>query len=254
MSGMVSIIISSFLRPHLLKWGLFSLAQQIIPFQFETLVINDGIDDETAGICQEYQKKLNLKYFFTGQRNQASGIKWRVPGFAVNIGVKQSAGPILILSCAEMFHLNGAIAKLTYPVLENKKRIGIPLGKDDRSGAFLNRLQENNGRYPEQLINYLPDLNTKLPFLISVSRDEFLAIGGYDEDFTGVAFDDNDLVDRLCLNGCSYCRTDAKTVHLFHPRYVYATGESPEWRFNRDLYLAGKNKIIRNENREWGKL
>ncbi|MFX1236658.1 MAG: DUF4162 domain-containing protein, partial [Promethearchaeota archaeon] len=40
----------------------------------------------------------------------------------------------------------------------------------------------------------LPDLNVQLPFLLAIDKVHFTAIRGYDEDFTGIAFDDNDLI------------------------------------------------------------
>lgn len=88
----VSILITTFLRPHLLKWNLISLARQNIGFNFETIVLNDGLPDETEELCREYEEKLNLKYIFTGHRNLSGDMIYRVPGFALNIGAKQTGG------------------------------------------------------------------------------------------------------------------------------------------------------------------
>ncbi|QTL97688.1 glycosyltransferase [Iocasia frigidifontis] len=250
----VSIIITTFQRPHLLKWGLFSIARQNIPFNLETIVINDAMQDETENICREYQDKLNLKYIFSGQRNLVGNLKWRVPGFAINIAVKQSSGKILIISCAEMFHLNNAVEKLIPPLLDNSKLIGIPKGWDDMDGSFLNHINNNNGNFDINFLNNYPELNVRLPFLMSISREQYFAIGGYDEDFTGIAYDDNDFVERLQLNGCSYQQTDAKTIHLFHPRHATPKVGNEAWLFNQNLYLTRKGKKVRNENIEWGKL
>jgi glycosyltransferase involved in cell wall biosynthesis len=57
MSCTTSIIITTFQRPHLLKWGLFSLTKQAMPKDFETIVLNDGINDETESICHHYKDK-----------------------------------------------------------------------------------------------------------------------------------------------------------------------------------------------------
>ncbi|MEW5784275.1 MAG: glycosyltransferase family 2 protein [Bacillota bacterium] len=254
MNCKVSILITTFQRPHLLKWGLYSLARQYIPFTFETLVINDGVNDETEEICHKYLRKLNLKYLFSGQRNLNGAIEWRVPGFAFNIGAKQSLGKVLILSCAEMFHLNDTVSKLAYPVLKNPNLLGIPVGKSDRDGIFLNHLNEHNGRFTPALFEQLPALDVRLPYLLSVSRSQYNAIGGYDEDFTGVAAEDSDLVDRLRLNGCGYFQTKAETVHLYHPRHLGGTEHHPAVQYNRNLYYTRQGRIVRNEKREWGKL
>jgi GT2 family glycosyltransferase len=250
----VSMIIASFQRSPLLHWGLVSLARQNLPCEIEILVVNDGLPDETEAVCAQFQARLNLKYLFSGRRNLSGAIHWRVPGFAYNIGARQSSGEILIISCAEMFHVNETLSQLVNTVLGNRKNLAIPIGKDDRDGSALQTVIAQNGRFDPQLFNNYIDLDTHLPFLLAVSREEFFTIGGFDEDFTGIAFDDNDLVERLQKNGCSYCQTEAKTIHLYHPRYVYETGMNAEWHYNRHLYMARGNQIVRNLNREWGKI
>jgi len=249
-----SIIITTFQRPHLLKWGLYSLAKQAMPSGFETIVLNDGLHDETEAICHKYEQRLNLKYVFTGQRNLDGNIKWRVPGFAINIGAKISKGQILIISCAEMFHLNDCIAQLTFPLLSNPRLLGIPIARDDQDSSFLNNLIATDGSFDHNSYYNYPGLNTSLPFLTSVSREQFFAIGGYDEDFTGIGYDDNDLMLRLTKNGCTYFQTVAETIHLYHERIWYARASSPETIFNRDLFYARQNQVVRNQDREWGKL
>ena len=252
----LSIIITTYQRTHLLKWGLYSLSLQTMPFEFETIVVNDGIEDDTEKICSEFKEKLNLNYIFTGQRNTESSPVWRVPGFAINIGVKQASGDILVMCCAEMFHINETIMKLTKPVMNDPKLLGIPIGKDDRTGALLNYLDQNNGLFDSETLANCAPLNTKMPFLMALHRSQFMAIGGYDEDFIGIAYDDRDFIDRLLGNGCRYCSTDALTVHLYHPRAegYYEGGGPPEWDYNKQLYFSRIGKIVRNEGREWGKL
>jgi glycosyltransferase involved in cell wall biosynthesis len=251
----VSILITAFQRPHLLRWGLYSLARQAMPAKFETIVLNDGIPDETETICREFKEQLNLSYIFTGQRNRGGDVKWRVPGYAVNIGAKLAQGEVLILSCAEMFHLNDCIMHLTIPVLNNSKCLGIPVAKDDQDGSFLKELTATGGNYDlNKFYRNYPGLNNGLPFLTSIHREEFISIGGYDEDFTGIGYDDNDLMLRLGKNGCFYYQTAAETIHLYHERIWFARENAPETIYNRDLYYSRQHQIVRNQNREWGKL
>jgi glycosyltransferase involved in cell wall biosynthesis len=250
----LTIIIAAMQRANLLKWNLYSLAQQDIPFTFETIVLNDGIPDDTENICKEYEDRLNLKYIFTGHRNLGGEITWRVPGFAFNIGAKLSGAEILILSCAEMFHINDSITRLTNPLLADHKLLAMPIGMADQDGSFLKYVIDTGGNIAvETMPTEYPTLNTFLPFLLSISRAEFMAIGGYDEDFTGISFDDNDLVERLLKNGCTHCRTEAKTVHLYHQLNNFQGKNMYESiSFNERLYLERRDQIIRNQNREWG--
>lgn len=257
MSCQVSIVIVSYKRPHLLKWGLFSLAKQPIPFTFETFVINDGIKDETEAVCSQFKEKLNLRYLFTGDRNLDGETKWRVPGYALNIGAKQVSGEVMILVDAEMYHLNDTIALLTRPVLENPKVLSIPIVRDDTDSSFLDYVKSHNGECDGKSFENYPVLNRCLPFLMALNRREFMSIGGYDEDFTGIGYDDNDLIDRLKANGCGFYQTMGKTIHLYHPRqdvFNPANEGHAALLYNCDLYLNRKGIIVRNENREWGKL
>ncbi len=250
----VSMLITSFMRPHLLKWNLFSLARQDIRSELEIIVLNDGIPDETEAVCREYQDRLNLKYVFTGQRNQGQEIIYRVPAFALNIGARMASGDILIISCAEMFHINKTVDLLTAPLQYNPRLLATSIGMDD-DGTFLEYVIRHHGNFDlEAYHRRYPRLNTKIPFLMAIHRNELFAIGGYDEDFVGFAYDDNDFVDRMLGNGCSYCLTQAKTIHLYHVRHDSGLERSPEYLYNQRLYHSRKGQIVRNIGREWGKI
>jgi len=253
--SLVSILITSYQRSHLLKWNLYSLLHQDIPFPFEVIVLNDGLPDDTENLCRQFNRTLNLKYVFTGQRNQPEKMIYRVPGFALNIGARLSQGDVLIISCAEMFHLNETIRFLTVPVRINSKLLATSVGMDDQDGSFLKYVNQHKGNFDQTAYNHnLPKLNTRLPFLMAINRDEFFNIGGYDEDFTGLAFDDNDLVDRLVNNGCELCMTQAQTVHLYHPRYDTGKDQVDDYIYNKNLYQQRKGKVIRNQGKPWGKI
>lgn len=250
-----SILITCYQRSHLLKWNLFSLARQQIPFSYEVIVLNDGTPDGTEELCERYKGRLPIKYIFTGQRNLQGELKYRVPGFAVNIGAQRSEGRVLVISCAEMFHLNDTIAHLVLPVLMNNKTLATSIGMDDQDASFLEYVENNGGDcdYDAYLQDY-PCLNTTLPFLMAIKRSEFLAIGGYDEDFTGYSYDDTDLMSRLEKNGCSLCLTQAQTVHLYHHRYSTEYWNTPETIYNANLYRDRADRVIRNLGRNWGQL
>lgn len=252
----VSIIIPSYKRYNLLKWDLLSLSKQEIPFDFETVILNDGILDETEQLCLQYKDKLNIKYFFTGQRNIGGQLIWRIPGFAINIGVKKSEGDVILICCAEMFHVNNTIKLIAdvYDSPNSDKILAIPKAKDD-NGRFLQHLEITNGNFSIGEYNCQPPLlNVKFPFFMAMKKKEFVDIGGYDEDFTGMDYDDNDLVERLVGNGCSYTETEALAIHLWHQRRSCAQETMIKVKHNEDLYLNRKGIIIRNVEKEWGVL
>lgn len=250
-----SILITSYQRPHLLKWNLFSMIRQQIPFSYEVIVLNDGTPDGTEELCLSYQRHLPIKYVFTGQRNLKGEYKYRVPGFALNIGAQIASGKVLIISCAEMFHLNDTVSYLVPPVLMDQKILATSIGMDDQDGSFLDYVESNSGDFDyEAFLNNYPRLNTTLPFLMAVKRTEFFAIGGYDEDFTGFSYDDNDLMSRLEKNGCSLCLTQAQTIHLYHHRHSNDLWNSPETKYNANLFRERSDRVIRNLGRKWGRI
>jgi len=243
---LVTLILTTYQRDHLLKHTLPTITRQNIP-GLEVIIVNDGTPDNTEAIAKQH----GCKYIFTGQRNLKHK-HWRIPGFAFNIGVQQAKGEIIMLSCAEIFHLGNVITRLLLPVAQDPMALAIPYGKDD-DGTYLKALRniEETPNIPDHMYHRLPNLNTRLPFLMAMSKALFLNIGGYDEDFIGQAFDDNDITDRLLAYGCHYVQTDAQCVHLYHARS--GPGRSRKLHeYNRRLYEARRGVIVRNVGKDWG--
>lgn len=243
----LSLIITTFKRADLLHWGLQSLCKQ--KGQFEVMVLNDGIEDNTELICNNC--KRDIRYIFTGKRNK-EGVKWRVPGYAINIGVKQSLNKFVIIACAEMFLVEDDIVQNIYQaLLTNKPQLVITHGKDDDQ-VFLKHIIRGDDKPHMFYYNQIPEpLQVRYPFFMGLRKEDFMRIGGYDEDFVGRAFDDDDFVYRMQAYGCQYVQLDNHVVHLWHTRRHDA---GPEWQQNKQLFESKKDNIIRNQNREWGRL
>lgn len=258
-SKKLSIIITSFQRPELLKWGLVSLLKQKINFTYEIIVVNDGLEDDTIKVCKSFTS-LPIKYIHSGTRNKET-LKWRVAGFAINIGIKQAMGEKIIITCAEIFHLDTDTVQNTVDNLNDIKNIVITEGLDDTRAVFLNHLRETQGNFAnnvyEKRIGILDTLNTKLPFFMGLDRKEIVKIGGYDEDFIGYAYDDADFTDRLLDNGMDFIQLKNRVVHLYHQRNTNRPGVDnmmDQLYYNKDLYEKRKGIVIRNVNRKWGQL
>ena len=99
MGKKVSVLIPSFRRADLLVYGLRSLTSQKLDREAEVIVLNDGLaEDATQSICETF----GVKYIFTGHRNYPE-TKWRCPGVAINIGVKQATGDVILLTVPEIY-------------------------------------------------------------------------------------------------------------------------------------------------------
>lgn len=85
---LISVIIPTFNRAHILKECLQALYQQDLPEKdYEVIVVDDGSKDETKEIVGSFHKKHNLTYL--KQQNQGQGI-------ARNHGVEKAKGKIVI--------------------------------------------------------------------------------------------------------------------------------------------------------------
>jgi len=257
-----SILISTYNRSELLKFGLSSIAKQDFnKNDVEIIVINDYLPDDTERICSEFTD-LDIKYIFTGQRNLNSIVS-RIPGYAINIGVKIAKGKFIFISCAEIYHLDNTISSMLN-VLENnnEKIITTCVGKEG-SGNFLNKLKDGsinieNDFNKEKIMENDP-ATMQLPYFLGLNRQYFIDIGGYDEDFIGLVADDNDLSERLKKYGCKYHYTNDRIIHLYHERLLIngktlkIENQYVQQRvdYNRKLYKERENIIVRN-NKGWG--
>jgi glycosyltransferase involved in cell wall biosynthesis len=237
---MTSLILTSYKRPELLNFTLQSIVSSYNKNPFEVIVVNDGVNDRTEKVCKDFENQLKIKYIFTGQRNSLNEIR-RPPSIAINTAVKESIGEFIIISCAEVFHLNNCIDLLSEPLTD--KNITIPLFvKDDDKTVLSNLLNQNN--IDEKIYSNLTNLNSKLPFLMGITRTQFDRIKGYDEKYSdGIGFDDNDFVDRLLKDNCKFVPTEAKCIHLYHQHLFFkdlSDEEKVRWLRNRELYQNSK--------------
>ena len=262
----VSIILPCFKRLTYLNYTLWSLSQQKISYNLETIVLNDYLSNSGAKeICNKYKNKLNIRYIFTGQRHENNDIIKRDQGFVLNIGVKQSTGDIIILAHNGLFHLNNTINLIVNPLIKNKKIMTIPKSIFFDSKEIEEYLSKNlTVTIPKKFFS-IPnspfwgkkELSPKLPYWMGMYKEEFVKIGGHDEDFIGICGLDDDLVARLLLNKLKYYRCNTDIVHLYHPKYLSPTATrwvNPKWTYNTFLRLGRKSQIVRNINKEWGKI
>lgn len=252
---MLSIIIPSYYKEELLYYGLISIREQALTIPYEILVLNDGIEDGTRSVCEQFTD-LRLRYIFTGHRNDVRPI-WRCPGFVINIAVKECFGSTILIQQPEIYYVTpNCIQDMEQSLKDSPHKIVSPNGILD-DGTYLNSLRD--GYRVSSTEDTSPPLDISLPFCMMLHRRMFMQIGGYDEDFTGYCFDDNDFVDRLTGAGCySEILQDHKIIHLYHPRTpqyrVGLVGRNAAWEYNKQLYEKRKGIIIRNQDKNWGVL
>ncbi|KKN82798.1 hypothetical protein LCGC14_0306220 [marine sediment metagenome] len=254
-----SILIPCFNKIPLLKWGLYSLSKQECPYPFEVIILNDGLPDGTEELCNEYKDKLNIRYIYTGQRNSPGSLIWRCPGFCLNIGMREAYAEYLILTNAEIFHLDKFAVKKTIEALKSEIKILVkPKGKDDQRNTFLTHVKDTKGEVTSAFdLNQVENLNTEMPFFLGINKSDYLCVGGYDEDFIGWAYDDTDFILRLRKYGCKFINIDSTIVHLYHPRHNIKDPKIwSRYVHNKNLYEHKDRQgvVFSNTQHTWGQL
>ena len=246
-----TILITTFLRDNLLPFTLGSLLKQepLQDGQAEILVLNDALPGYTEEICKEH----GVRYLHTGDTEK---LHWRIPGYALNMGAKVSDAKYIIITCAEIFHIDPTTVQDTLDLLDSgDKVIAVTEGKHDTRANYLEALTKT-GNHSESIYHKCNGLKTHLPFFLGISRKHYLDIGGYDEDLIGQAWDDNDIVDRLVAYGCKYKKAASRVIHLWHSREGHGRemDKRDRWEYNKKLYEARKGMIYRNPLREMKQL
>jgi GT2 family glycosyltransferase len=237
-----SLIIATCDRPELLAVTLASVARQKVK-GMEVLVIEDGTSKLTSKLCKQY----GFGFLSTGRIDTS----WRVPGFAFNIGVRQTSGDVLIFTSCDIYQVDDCLEPMIAAVEANNTALARPRGLDaDEPSEPVAFGPCDTGAKTVYAIRNQRRLNTDLMFLMAMSRNEFVSIGGYDEDFDGHSSEDKDLVNRLRLNGCEYVRTSGLCIHQYHKRGEYVG----VLHSNRAIYKQKRGTIVRNAGREWGQL
>ena len=85
-------------------------------------------------------------------------------------------------------------------------------------------------------------MNPLLPFCMMIPKKALLDIGGWDEEMgKGYAFEDEDLMARLCGYGLKYVRCPVQAIHVPHEKPEWGNVKQL-WQNNYDRYLL-KNKL-----------
>ena len=194
-----SIVMATRNKVDLLRRTLASIFKQQPPFDFETIIVDDGSTDDTPAVWREFPA---VRYV------RLENDRYRNPSVARNAGYRLARGSVVIAQSDEVIHRDdGAIERLT---------------NDIQPGEFL----------IARVYNYLVDANrcnaiytaARRPrpffFLGSLWRRDLYAIGGNDEQFVDPGYDDNFFGDCL-LNGlrlnCRYL-DEVVGLHQDHPR------------------------------------
>lgn len=220
-----SIILTAHSRPEMSEKCLRQL-KLCIDQNMEVILLDDAYD--ASNLLKELCEELKYTYVHTGATKTKD--QWRIPGFALNIGVRKSKGDYIVIGNSEIF-------------VEHAVRHQIDEAK--RGVVCV-----TNVKIEHEDTNFHMHDRPYLPFFMALPKKPFVGIGGYDEDFVGAWYDDDDIAYRL-HKIMDFCILRKYTVtHLWHK--CDSPVEEEIQRINFNLMKDRAGQIQRNIGRDWG--
>jgi len=144
--SLLSIIIPVFNEEKTIGTVLERLDKLIIPqVNKEIIVVDDGSKDSSKKLILEKQKKVKGLRFIEHAKNQGKGA-------AVQTGLKEAKGDILMVQDADLEYDTNDIPRLIKPLLNGESQIvygtrlrRLPNAKNERTGRFLLHYIGNRG-------------------------------------------------------------------------------------------------------------
>lgn len=240
----VSVVIPTYNRADLLRLTLESLAAQRFPGgRLEVVVADDGSSDSTGEVARSVADRLPTRYY----RQEDRGFR---AASARNGGARLASAPVLVFLDTGVV-VGPDFARAHYdahgvgggPARPGSAVIGYTYGYDPHySYPGLGEMLADSG--PEEVLDRLRDqvsfrdvrhaelaeaefhlAGLLAPWTLcwstnlSVHADDFWALGGFDEEFTGYGFEDVELGYRLTRHGARFAVScDAWGVEAPHER------------------------------------
>lgn len=195
-------------------------------FEFVLLDYNstDGLNKWVRENLREYIDSGILNYYRTESHKFYSMTHSR------NIAFRCAAGQIVINVDADHFTTNNFLIRVNFLANQTDDKIILVKSK-----------QKNRGR-------------------IGMFKQDFLNLGGYNEDLIHYGYDDKDLVCRALKSGFKIMRIGGEyfglaSGHVRHPTDNYP---NDDWKFTQrrnaivSLINVASDKLIANQGRNWG--
>ena len=229
----VSIVITTFNRPQLLRKTLASIVRQAYK-DFEIIVVDDGTDTETKDICNAYGAEYIKLRDTAGPRN---------PAYPNNVGVRIARGEIIILQNAECEHIDPqTIEKLSSAITDNN--------------VVFARVISINQNGTVDCVYCGPEAKRPFFFCGAIKKSWFEKLRGIDEDYPVGGYEDDDWADRLKKEGVQFVYSDVEVHHQWHSRAGMPSANAAFEVYQRKTAEMANGRIstVRNLDKEWGKL
>lgn len=271
----LSILISSYERPHLFKRCLYSIATSVIEVPFEVIVCDDGSQSDIGALLRKFSVQFPWKLIHVDS-SVIEDKMWQKryynnPAFTNNVAFKHASGDLIALMGNEVIAWKDCFNQMLSEVPTNNepfnifsKTYDIPqnvLDGVDVFGQHINEahIQNHCAKFPLQDETYQSDVTN---YLSLSSRFVWERLEGYDERFLfGIACEDSDWVRRCrTLPGYKHILSKGVSLHQYHggmtKYYQPTTIDMVKWNkglsINRKVYDAWDGKAKNSQPWKWG--
>lgn len=175
----------------------------------------------------------------TGQYQEAS--------YHRNAMAKSTNAEYLILTSPEIVHVSDILSGLDQ-ILDGTPQYVVCACESAKEK--IGKLSKINQKFWKHHMWYQHSQhnNRQFHFCTCLKRDDYFRIGGFDTDYAeGVAYDDNDFIDRVRLSDLQIVNADhLLTVHQWHPREKVR--RQRKQKLNRNYQLFQKKYNERRNN------
>jgi len=251
----VSICIATWNKAGYLRQTLKSIREQDTKLNYEIVVIDDGSRDSTKRVCQDFD--VVYRYL---DRPYLCG-----SAVARNMACDIAKGRVLIMQSDDVVHMPASHSLSGCKWLYDNKVAGSISCENLKS--TIDKLYE----VPDKSVHFVSVLNVKYNisnpqssrtlrwyvnwwkrayprfFLGSMSKEDFWAVGGNDEDFKKPGYEDTYLGRLLTGVYDIYYRDDIIAYHQSHPKRISGHTKSKVV-YNRKMrHVKGKIRKLRQE-------
>jgi len=220
-----SIVIPTYNKSAHLEQTLRRLVGQKRAPEFEVIVVDDCSEDATSGIIETLRTDYSLRYV----RNSANMGRSK----ARNIGLAEAQGDIVIFLDDDWLVNDTFVYHHVHSGGPGKIVLGTRWEFSENDGDLGSALSDSRGRCQKQQVMQMLEAIFRWPLRgdaplawfnfitgnISTWREDVLAVGGFDENFSGWGGEDTELGYRMRSADMVYIyQPQAASYHLTHPR------------------------------------
>ena len=168
---------------------MLSLTRRASKFDhdYEVIVVDDGSNDETAKIAQEYAVKVI---------QQAN----RGPAAARNAGVRIAKGTLLVFTDADCVPSPSWLKDLTHP-FQNPEIVGVKGVYRTHQNALVARFVQLEYEYKYARMRHQTVIDFIDTYCAAYRKEVFIHNGGFDESFLVPSVEDQEFSFRLARKG-----------------------------------------------------